>query len=169
MYSKLLSLVALASLSAAQTLNLTAAISSNPDLSNLTQYLGFYPQIVSKLSSLTNITLLAPNNDAFTKLLSGPAAAQINAQDTSLIDALFTYHVLDGTYPASAITKKAAFIPSALVDPVYTNVTGQRVEAVAVGKQVAFYSGLLQNSTVTQAVRYNLSRSEDVVLTDPRT
>ena len=158
MHSKLFSLAALASLAAAQTMNLTSAISSNPSLSNLTQYLGLYPNIVQQLSNATNITLLAPNNDAFNKLLMGPAAAQINAQDTSLIDALFTYHALDGKYPASDITSKAAFIPTALVDPAYTNLTsGQRVEALMAGKEVAFYSGLLQKSTVTQAVRDTLS------------
>jgi len=54
-------------------------------------------------------------------------------------------------YPASAFTSKAQFIPSSLTDPTYSNVTGQRVEALTVGKNVEFYSGLLQNSTVTQA------------------
>lgn len=154
MHSKLLSLAAFASLAAAQTMNLTTAISSNPNLSNLTQYLGLFPQIVTKLSGLTNITLLAPNNDAFTKLLAGPAATQVNAQNTALVDALFTYHVLDGAYRSTDITSKPAFIPTALVAPAYTNLTsGQRVEAVASGKEVVFYSGLLGKSTVTQAVR----------------
>jgi uncharacterized surface protein with fasciclin (FAS1) repeats len=158
MHSKLFSLAALASLAAAQTMNLTATINSNPNLSNLTQYLGLFPQIVQKLSGLTNITLLAPSNEAFNKLLAGPAAAQINAQDTSLIQALFTYHILDGTYLSTDITSKPAFVPTALVDPAYTNLTsGQRVEAVKSGKEVVFYSGLLQKSTVTQAVCHFLS------------
>jgi uncharacterized surface protein with fasciclin (FAS1) repeats len=158
MHFKLLSLAALASLAAAQTLNLTAAITSNPNLSNLTQYLGFFPQIVQKLSGLTNITLLAPSNEAFTKLRAGPGGVQISAQDTALIDALFTYHVLDGTYFSTDITSKPAFVPTALVDPAYTNLTsGQRVEAVKSGKEVVFYSGLLQKSTVTQAVCHILS------------
>jgi uncharacterized surface protein with fasciclin (FAS1) repeats len=158
MHSKLLSLAAFASLAAAtQSVNLTATITSNPNLSNLTQYLGFYPQIVQTLSSLTNITLLAPSNEAFTKLLSGPGASQVNAQDKSLITALFTYHVLNGTYLSTDITSKPAFIPTALVDPAYTNLTsGQVVEAVLSGKSVDFYSGLLQKSTVTQAVCFML-------------
>ena len=153
MYSKLLSLAAFASLAAAQSMNLTTAITSNPNLSNLTQYLGFYPQIIQTLSSLTNITLLAPSNEAFTKLLSGPGASQVNASDTALITALFTYHILDGTHLSTSITSKPAFIPTALVDPAYTNLTsGQVVEAVLAGKSVDFYSGLLQKATVTQAV-----------------
>jgi len=134
-------------------MNFTAAIISNPNLSNLTQYLGLYPQIVQTLSSLTNITLLAPSNEAFTKLLSGPGAAQANPSDKSLITALFTYHVLNGTYFSTDITSKPAFIRTALVDPAYTDLTsGQVVEAVMSDKEVDFYSGLLQKATVTQAV-----------------
>jgi uncharacterized surface protein with fasciclin (FAS1) repeats len=160
MHSQLLSLAAFASLAAAQTVNLTVAIGSNPNLSNLTQYLGLFPQIVSTLTGLTNITLLAPSNDAFTKLLASPAAAQVNAKNTALINALFTYHILDGAYHSADITSKPAFIPTALVDPAYTNVTsGQRVEAVASGKEVVFSSGLLGKSTVTQAVQYMLPKS----------
>jgi uncharacterized surface protein with fasciclin (FAS1) repeats len=157
MHSQLLSLAAFASLAAAQTVNLTVAIGSNPNLSNLTQYLGFFPQIVSQLSSSTNITLLAPSNDAFTKLA---ATTKVNAQDTALINALFTYHVLDGAYHSADITSKPTFIPTALVDPAYTNVTsGQRVEAVASGEEVVFSSGLLTKSTVTEAVQYMLPKS----------
>lgn len=156
MHLELLSLAAAASLAAAQSMNLSAALGSNPNLSNLTQYLGLYPNIIQQLSNATNVTLLAPNNDAFTKALSGP----VNVSDTSLINAVFSYHVLDGLYPASAITSKAAFIPTALVDSTYTNLTsGQRVEAIKAGKEVVFYSGLLQNSTVTQAVRYKSLRT----------
>jgi uncharacterized surface protein with fasciclin (FAS1) repeats len=170
MHSKLLSLAAFASLAAAQSMNLTAAITSNPNLSNLTEYLGLYPQIVHTLSSLTNITLLAPSNEAFTKLLAGPGASQVSAQDKSLITALFTYHVLDGTHFSTDITSKPAFIPTALVDPTYTNLTsGQVVEAVLSGKSVDFYSGLLQKATVTQAVCSHASLSAQALLIEVRT
>ena len=154
MYSKLLSLAALASVACAQKMNLTAALESNPNLVNLTQYLGFYPNIVKELSGATNVTLLAPSNEAFTKLLSGPAAGSVKANDTSLITALFTYHVLDGVYYASNITSNASFVPSLLTDMTYTGLPGgQVVEAMTLGKNVTFISGLLSESTVTQAVR----------------
>jgi len=139
-------------------MNFTAAIISNPNLSNLTQYLGMYPEVVETLSSLTNITLLAPNNEAFTKVVSSPGVGQINALDKSLITALFTYHVLEGTYFSTDFTSKPAFIRTALVEPAYTNLTsGQVVEAVVSDKKVDFYSGLLQKATVTQAVCFMLS------------
>ena len=170
MYSKLLSLAALASVACAQKMNLTSTLASNPNLVNLTQYLGFYPDIVSQLSSATNVTLLAPSNEAFTKLLSGPAAGQIKANDTSLITALFTYHVLDGIHYASEITSNASFVPTALTDMNYTGLSGgQVVEAVTMGKNVTFVSGLLADSTVTQAVRIPLLSTKSPQTNPPRT
>ena len=63
------------------------------------------------------------------------------------------YHVLNGTYPASAVTETPLFLPTTLNDTQYTNVTGgQVVEAIKQGDDVVFYSGLLSNATVTQAV-----------------
>jgi hypothetical protein len=56
---------------------------------------------------------------------------------------------------ADAVTNKSAFIPTALTNPAFTNVTGgQRLEAVLVNNNVTFFSGLLANSTVVQAVRF---------------
>jgi hypothetical protein len=61
--------------------------------------------------------------------------------------------VLNGTFPSSAITNTSAFVPTALTNPLFTNVTGgQVVEGVTSGDNVVFYSGLLTNSTVTTAV-----------------
>lgn len=154
MHGKLLSLAALASVATAQ--NLTAVIASNPNLRNLTQYLGFFPQIVTQLQNMTNITLLAPSNEAFEKLLSGPAASQVQANDTSLIDALFSYHILDGKYMSSNFTSAPQFVPTKLVAANYTNLaSGQRVEGLKSGNSTTFYSGLLSNTTITQAVRRN--------------
>jgi hypothetical protein len=63
------------------------------------------------------------------------------------------YHVLNGTYAANAVTNTSAFIPTALTNPAFANVTGgQRVQAVLVNNNVTFYSGLLANSSVVQAV-----------------
>lgn len=71
------------------------------------------------------------------------------------------YHVLQGTYPASAITNQSAFIPTALTNTSYTNVTGgQRVEAMTSGQNVEFVSGLLQNVSVVQP---NLNFSGGIV------
>jgi uncharacterized surface protein with fasciclin (FAS1) repeats len=160
MLFKALSLAALASIVSAQTANLTSAIAGNPSLTNLTESLSLYPQLVQQLSALQNVTLLAPSNAAFAKLLSTPgAAAQLN--NTELITAIFTYHVLNGSYYSGNITSTPAFIPTILTDPTYSQLRGQRVEAVTSGSNVLFYSGLLTPSTVTQAVCFHLWKSID--------
>src|SRR6201999_3757758 len=78
--------------------DLTTLLANTTELSNLTTYLGLFPDLVGQLASLQNITLLAPNNAAFSRLLNSSAGAALVNNDTSLIQALFTYHVLNGTY-----------------------------------------------------------------------
>lgn len=153
MQYKLLSLAALAASVSAQ--QLTSLLGNNSDLSSLSSYVTLFPQLVTTLSSATNITILAPSNAAFAKYMNSSAGAAIAANDTAAIQALLTYHVLNGTHYASTINGTAAFVPTMLSNAAYTNVTGgQRVEAIAKGENVTFYSGLLQNSTVTQAVSH---------------
>ncbi|KAL9104028.1 MAG: hypothetical protein Q9163_000967 [Psora crenata] len=143
---------ALAARASAQTMNLTAALTSSPDLSNLTGIVSTFPQLLSTLASATNITILGPSNEAFAKFLRTPAGSAITSNDTASIQALLQYHVLNGTYPASAITNMSAFVPTLLTNSSYTNViSGQVVEAVRQGDSVVFYSGLLANSTVKTA------------------
>lgn len=96
-------------------------------------------------------TCFQPDNNALGGLLNSSVGQQL-ATNPSEIQALFEYHVLNGSYPASAITNKPQFIPTALTNMSYTNVTGgQCVEAMMSGSKVEFISGLLQNSTVVQA------------------
>lgn len=69
-----------------------------------------------------------------------------------MINALLTYHVLNGTYPASAFTNTSQFIPTMLMNSTYTNVTGgQVVEAMLSGDNVTITTGLLSTSMVTTA------------------
>lgn len=152
MQFKLLPLAALAATASAQTMNLTATLMNNSMLSNLSSYVNAFPSISSTLGMAKNITILAPSNDAFAMLLNSSAGMML-ANNTAMIQALLTYHVLNGTYDASMITNNATFIPTMLTDTMYSNVTGgQRVEAVMEGMNATFFSGLLQNVTVTQAV-----------------
>ena len=154
MQSKLLSLAALAATASAQMMSLNQTLASTPDLSNLTSYLSLFPQVMTQLSSAQNITILAPSNEAFAAYMNSSAASAIQANDTMGIQALLTYHVLMGTYPAASIKSMPAFVPTMLNNPMYTNVTGgQRVEAINMMGNVSIYSGLLMNSTVVKAVR----------------
>lgn len=146
--------LALAAVASAQVQNLGAAISSVPELSNLSSTLALAPfsELVANLAATPNCTLLAPSNEAFAKFQSNPeGAAALN--DTGLIQAVLQYHVLTGTFFAANVTETPAFIPTILTNESYTNVTGgQVVQAVALDGSVTFFSGLLTNSTVSQAV-----------------
>ena len=153
MQFKHLSLAALAATASAQSMNLTAALMSNPDLSNLTAYLSSYQPLLSTLSNTTNVTILAPSNMAFSKLMNSSMGATIKANDTNTIQSLLMYHVLNGTHNSSSFGNTTMFLPTMLNNPMFSNVTGgQRVEALMAGKNVTFFSGLQANSSVTQAV-----------------
>ncbi|OMP81817.1 hypothetical protein BK809_0006126 [Diplodia seriata] len=149
---KHITLAALASTALAQTTqDLNATLSGIPELSNLTTYLGLVPEVLSSLSGANNITILAPSNDAFNQLMNTSLGTALT-QDPGLIQAVLTYHVLNGTYNSSQITEDSQFVPTLLTDPAYANVTGgQRVEVEEEDDNVVFYSGLLQNATVTRA------------------
>lgn len=149
---KQLSVLALAGLAFAQqndtTPDLAAALNSTDELSTLQGVIP--PAVLAQLSGLTNITILAPSNDAFMKIdnetLTGLAA------NSGLLTALLQYHVLNGTYMSQAITNSSVFVPTSLMNPLFTNVTGgQVVEAISREGNVTFYSGLLSNSSVTTA------------------
>lgn len=146
---KHLSIAALAGLAAAQnTPSLAAALNSSSDLSTLSSLVP--PSVLQTLNAASNITILAPSNSAFQKV----SQAQLSALSSNpgLLTALLEYHVLNGTYLASAIPQNGTFVPTLLTNKTYTNVTGgQVVEAVAQDNQVVFFSGNLSNSTVTTA------------------
>lgn len=154
MLAKALTIAALTAAATAQQLpNLTTLLETTPQLSNLTAYLSFFPALVDQLSSLKNVTLLAPNNAALVAALNTSYGQAFKANDTNLIEGLFQYHVLNGTYYASDITTTPAFVPTLLAPT--TNLTtlqpGAVVEAVKVGKDVRFISGLLGQSGVVSA------------------
>lgn len=132
---------------AAQNQTLLEALGSVSSLSNLTTYLQLFPSFLSTAEGLSNITLLAPNNDAFELAINSDQGAP---STNDLVSAIFSYHVLNGTY--SNFSTNATFIPTALLPGAYANVTGgQRVEAIGATDQdtssATFYSGLLQNSS----------------------
>ena len=161
MLSKTLALAGIAATAYAQgnsTGTLVEALSANPDLSNLTTYLGaLSPEFVSTLGSLQNVTLLAPNNDAFSTFLNSSAGSALasSGNNSALIEAILSYHVLNGTY--ESFGENASFVPTALQPPTYANVTGgQRVHVVPGSDgSTAFFSGLLANSsTVGNATNF---------------
>ncbi|KAI9739525.1 MAG: hypothetical protein M1834_006241 [Cirrosporium novae-zelandiae] len=146
----LLALVGLG-VSAQSMLNLTSILSGNSQLSNLTTYVNFFPQLVNTLSNARNVTILAPNDMAFSSFINSTYGSSIANNDTGLIEAILMYHVLNGSYNASQFMQTPSFIPTMLVNTTYENVTGgQVVETIKSGNNSTFYSGLLQNASISQ-------------------
>ena len=150
-FKNTLTVAALASVASAQ--NLTEVLAGIPSLSNLTSYLQLLPSVAAALAAAQDVTLLAPSNDAFTKLLSSPAAASFNLNDTAFVDAFFSYHVVVGTHYASSFNTTPQFLPTALLPS--TNYTllqpGAAVEIGVTNSSVIVTSGVLSQSTVTSA------------------
>lgn len=151
MHFSLLSLAALASAAAAQTL--VDALKADVDLSILLSLAGKYPDLVTTLESQKGVTILAPTNEAFTEWASTTSGKETSKSDDA-VQALLKYHVLGANVPASAFTTTPAFVPTLLDTPAYTNVTGgQVVEGKLNGTTIEITSGALQVSKVIKGVR----------------
>ncbi|KAI0100438.1 FAS1 domain-containing protein [Hypoxylon sp. NC0597] len=144
-YKNLLPL-ALASIASAQTPSLTDALGSqNSTLSSLNVLLGSDSQFADSLNNLQNVTILAPSNDALGAL--NDTASLLS--DSGYLQALLSYHVLNGTYHNTSFTNQSVFIPTTLTNSTYTNVTGgQVVEARLYDNNVTFFSALKQNASI---------------------
>ncbi|CAK7233261.1 hypothetical protein SBRCBS47491_008548 [Sporothrix bragantina] len=124
----------------------------NSTLSTLNGLLSSNPDIVKVLDDASDITVLAPSNDALSKFLSNPDNAASVVSNPGLISALLSYHVLNGTWYTSNFTNTSTFLPTWLSNSSYANVTGgQVVEAALDNNNVTFWSALKQNTTVSQA------------------
>ncbi|CZR52632.1 related to TGF beta induced protein ig-h3 precursor [Phialocephala subalpina] len=151
LFPSLLSMATVA-LAAAETMTLSEVLNANnKTLSTLNSLLASQPALSAALASASPITILAPSNDAFSKLLSTSAGMAVS-KDPSMVAALLEYHVLNGTFNSSAFTTTAQFVPSLLTNQTFTNVTGgQVVMGMLSGKTVKLMSGLKETSTVTTA------------------
>lgn len=120
---------------------------TNPDL------LSNNSAVLDSLSDATNITILAPSNNALNMYLDESDVQDMIMMDSGLVQALLQYHVLNGTYYADNITDTPTFVPTLLDNSTYSNVTGgQVVECMSSGGNVSIYSALKHQSNVTQAV-----------------
>lgn len=130
--------------------NLTQALqSANSSLSTLTGLIATQNGTLELLNSLTDITILAPNNDALKTFLGNTSVSDISPEQ---IGAILSYHVLNGTYYSDNVTDTPSFLPTLLNATEFTNVTGgQVVEAIKTDNNVTFLSGFRKQSNVTQA------------------
>lgn len=135
--------------------NLTQLLANTTQLSSLNALLSTYPGIVNSLTNITNVTILAPSNAALENFINSSTFQALTSSSSvnQSIEDLLGYHILQGEYYAGNITDTPAFIHTYLNDTAYTNVSnGQVVEAIMQDNKTYFYSGLLANSTVAQAV-----------------
>ncbi|KAF3065261.1 Transforming growth factor-beta-induced protein ig-h3 [Daldinia childiae] len=141
--------LALASLAAAQTPSLSDALGSqNSSLSSLNALLASNSQFSESLNRLQNVTILAPSNDALSAVTSNNESALLLA-NSDYLQALLSYHILNGTYHNDSFGDESVFIPTLLTNKTYTNVTGgQVVEAQLHDNNVTFFSALKENATI---------------------
>jgi uncharacterized surface protein with fasciclin (FAS1) repeats len=117
-------------------MTLAQALSAqNSTLSTLNSLLAAQPALLGSLTknnTQSGLTILAPNNAAFSKTLSTPEGKAL-AADSGAVAALLSYHVLSGTFPASAFTSTAQFIPTLMTNATFANVTGGQVVMAVLG------------------------------------
>ncbi|KAK3370449.1 FAS1 domain-containing protein [Podospora didyma] len=103
----------------------------NDTLSILNSYLASQQALFDTLINTSNITILAPSNNALSALLGSSSFDDEIAADSGVLTALLNYHIFNGTYYTSNFTNadRPVFVRTLLSNATYTNVTGgQRVE-----------------------------------------
>jgi hypothetical protein len=142
--------------------DLAALLASQDDLSTLLELVGLVDGLAEKLSSASNITILAPTNQAFANVPRDvPEGVAIEYRnDTVAVGALLANHVFKGVYPSKVITNVPTFAQTLLddsyitADQPFSNFTGGAYNGlVKNGDDVCILSGEETVSTVTQAVR----------------
>ena len=151
MLIKIFSLLSLASVALAQsadaaTVGLQALLEKTPELNSLYTVIWKNPVLVRNLVEAKNVTIFAPNNQAFAKF-----------QDPLLdgdLTAILSYHIIAGTYESSALKTVPAFLPTTLENyDKYRNLTKPQVVKALIEKDKAVvYGGLNKFVTVVKAV-----------------
>lgn len=117
-------------------------LAGQSELSRLSALVKSLPVLVQQFNSADNFTFLAPNNDAISSWLA-------TNRSTDYLQAALQYHLLNGTYASASIPSTPVFVPTALTNASYCNITGgQRVKASNNG-HLAFGSAL---NTTSNAV-----------------
>ncbi|KAF1965702.1 FAS1 domain-containing protein [Bimuria novae-zelandiae CBS 107.79] len=140
--------------------DLARLLSSQNDLSTLLELVSLVPGLADTLAAASNITIVAPTNQAFAdvprNIPEGEAIEQKN--DTIAIAALLANHVFKGVYPSDVITDIPTFaqtlLNSSYIIPrqPFSNFTGGQYNGIVKnGDDVCIISGENTISTVTEA------------------
>ncbi len=120
-------------------------LSAHPQLSSLSALVNSLPLLVHQFNSADNFTFLAPTNDAISSWLA-------TNRSTDYIQAALQYHLLNGTFTSASIPSTPVFLPTALTNNSYCNVTGgQKVKASNDG-HLSFGSALQTTSNALSTV-----------------
>ena len=159
MRPQLLHLLSLAAIAVAQ--DLVSVLQSQPDLSTLLE-LVVLANLTDVLTSATNITVVAPTNNAFAARAQSddPEGVAIRYKnDSATVGALLRNHVFQGYYPSSAIGEVPTFAQTLVmpdeknaIQPFTAMTGGQYNGLVLNGDNVEVLSAEFTVSTVTEAV-----------------
>ncbi|KAK2601023.1 hypothetical protein N8I77_010504 [Diaporthe amygdali] len=146
-FSKVLTTAFAAGVATAEPLaNVLAA--NNNTLSTLNSILAGMPQFTQALTTASNITVLAPSNDAFEQAMK---AMPMLTSDMNMVTALLQYHVMPGVMMSSAFTETPQFVSTLMGMPFATVNGNQKVELLKMDNMAMIFSGFKQMSSVTKA------------------
>ena len=138
---------------------ITTLIRSRPELSNLTAYLDNHPDLVQSILRWPSGTFLAPSDEAFAKAthINDVFQESLNLANLNFTDipALFSYHTVDYVIKSSDFLNGPHIVPTTLVDPTYTALSGGQVfmgNAVE-GQRPVLTSGVESTSKIVVSVR----------------
>lgn len=140
--------------------DLATLIQSQPDLSTLLSLLQL-TNFTNPLSTSTNITILAPTNEAFASLPRNiPEGTAVQNRNATSVAALLSNHVFQGYYPSDVIGEIPTFAQT-LVNSTFQSDNqpfsgfreGQYNGLIRNGGEVEVLSGELSVSRVVEAVR----------------
>ncbi|QIW94536.1 hypothetical protein AMS68_000054 [Peltaster fructicola] len=158
---KTVSVLSLAASALAQG-DLGSLLASQPDLSTLLSLVNL-AGLNSTLSTASNITILAPTNDAFAKLDTNGAIAQAAAnKDVAAVTAVLSNHVLQGYYAANSTSSVPIFVQT-LLKP-NTSSPSSSFSGITNGS----YNGLVKNGNGVNIISGDLTvanvTAADIVL-----
>ncbi|KAL8805359.1 MAG: hypothetical protein Q9223_005260 [Gallowayella weberi] len=150
------------------TKDLTQLLQSNPNLTQFTTLLTSYGDIYANLSFQSDVTILAPNNDAFNKIPYSSLGPAFEANQSQIVRSVLQYHILTGRHPAAGYNSSFSFDKSWLQHTNYTNVTGGQVVGGVqqAGNVNIFTSGMGTRSTLVTPCEATLTlRPQDLPFT----
>ena len=131
-------LAAFAGLALAQ--DVQTFLSDNQNSAPFWRVIRDYPDVLSEIQNVQDVTLLVPSGDALNEL-------DLEGQSNAEVENLLRYHVLEGSYSTEELLEAdRPFLPTLMTDAGVSG--GQRVQVAGSGETVNIFSGLNNNASV---------------------